>query len=127
MQRNSTSPRLIGPRRQRGYLFLTRECRLCVDCKRKLVFHHASLDCHKKNPFPIIFRIKVLLDPGSFKRLGRIHVDHSQTTLQIILHCKRSVNLVAFTFAIKHLISLAISFSKGCSGGGEGAEMHTYG
>ena len=31
-------PRLIEPCGQRGYLFLTRECRLCVDCKRKLVF-----------------------------------------------------------------------------------------
>ena len=50
----------------------------------------------------------------------RIYVDHPQTTLQIILYCKLSFNVVAFTFAVKHLISWAISFSKGCSGGGEG-------
>ena len=98
-------------------------CRL----QEKISFPPCIFRLSSKNPFPIIFRIKVLLDPGSFKRLGRIYVDHPQTTLQIILYCNLSFNLVAFTFAIKHLISLAISFSKGCSGGGEGAEMHTYG
>ena len=111
----------------KGLLIRNKEMSSLCRLQDKVIFHHASLDCHKKTPFPIIFRIKVLLDPGSFKRLGRIHVDHSQTTLQIILYCKLSFNLVTFTFAIKHLISLAISFSKGCNGGGEGAEMHTYG
>ena len=48
---------------QRGYLFLTRECPLCVDYKRKLVFHHVSFDSHQKQfPFPINCGIKVLLD-----------------------------------------------------------------
>ena len=116
MQRNcSTSPRLIGPRRQRGYLFVTRNCRVCVDCKRKLVFHHASLDCHNKNPFPIIFRIKV-----SFLIKEALRDLNVFMSIQIILYCKLSFDVVAFPFAIKHLISWAISFSKGCSGGGEG-------
>ena len=53
-------------RGQRGYLFLTR---VCVDYKRKLVFHHVSLDSHQKQfPFPINSRIKGL-------------IDHSQSTL----------------------------------------------
>ena len=48
---------------RRGYLFLTRECPFFVDYKKKIVFHHVSLDSHQKQfPFPINCRIKVLLD-----------------------------------------------------------------
>lgn len=47
-------------RGQSGYLFLTR---VCVDYKRKLVFHHVSFDSRQKQfPFLINCRIKVLLD-----------------------------------------------------------------
>ena len=115
MQRNcSTSPRLIGPRRQRGYLFVTRKCRVCVDCKRKLVFQHASLDCHKKIYFPLSFVSRYFLIKEALRDLNVF------MSIQIILYCKLSFNVVAFPFDIKHLISWAISFSKGCSGGGEG-------
>ena len=100
--------------RQRGYLFATRKCRLCVDCKRKLVFHHASLDCHKKNHFPLFFGSRYFLIQEALRDLNVF------MSIQIILYCKLSFNVVAFPFAIKHLISWAISFSKGCSGGGEG-------
>ena len=34
----ATPPRLMGPRGQRDCLFLTVECRLCEDCKKKINF-----------------------------------------------------------------------------------------
>ena len=55
-------PRLIEPCGQRGYLFLTRECRLCVDCKRKLVFTMRIWTVIKKNfHFPLFVGLRYVL------------------------------------------------------------------
>ena len=74
-------------------------CRL----QEKISFHHAYLDCHqKKFPFPIICGIKVLLDPGSFKKLTeRVYVDYPDQSLAVILYSELSFNLVTFTFSKK--------------------------
>ena len=74
-------------------------CRL----QEKISFHHAYLDCHqKKFPFSIICGIKVLLDPGSFKKLTeRVYVDYPDQSLAVILYSELSFNLVTFTFSKK--------------------------
>ena len=73
---NATPLRLTGPRRQRDYFFLTMECRLCVDCKRKINFPPCvfKLSSNKYFHFPLFvgsryFLIKEALTLGRTRKV----------------------------------------------------------